>query len=537
MNRNHRDPAVKQRETLLSLLSHLVVQEDTGNPYEAVCRTAVEGLSTDSCTVFFYDDRSNSLWHLASYAVRPEAELVTEDIRLKINGVSRFYRCLSEGGPVVLGPGDKDPVIDTSAFQRVVLYRLAGAGRTLGLLAFAWLPGSPVVMENKGELFEAVVTLVTALALQSRLSEELERSEERYRALMEGARDLVFVLDAGGRFLYVNPRCRDMLGYEPEEMLGRYFGEFVTGESWARTISALRKAVSSGDRFLDYQWVISRRDGKLLTLEVRASVVLSKGEVLRHQGIARDVSEVRALHEELARRDRELGVTRSNEERMRGYLRVATLAQEEERARIARELHDGPVQYLVALRRQLDLLERLQARQERQDVLKEMDELVDRAIQDLREFSRNLRPPILDDFGLGYAVEWLADQVQRSGIETSVSVEGKPRRLDREIEVACFRIAQEALANCMKHAKASKIEVKLFFGEDAVEIRVNDNGRGFEYPGSLTSLARAGQMGLVGMFERAELLGGSVSIRSEPAKGTSVLAKIPLRAKDRTSSG
>lgn len=518
------------RQILLKTLSYLADTNRAEGIYTSICRTVVEELPVDSCSIFLYDGKSNSLHHVASDARREGALLETEDIKLKVNGDSRFSRCLrGDSRPVVLEEGDVDPLLNTSGFKRVILFPLISRGETLGLMAFASLPGSPVPEEGDLEILGAIAAVAGAVALQSRLWDELERSEERYRVLMEGARDLVFVLDGGGRFLYVNPRCRDMLGYEAEEMLGRYFGEFVSGESWALTVSALRRAVSSGERFLDYQWVIARKDGRLLTLDVRASVVVSGGEILRHQGIARDVSEEKALHEELLRRDQELDETRSNEERMRGYLAVATLAQEEERARVARELHDGPVQYLVALRRQLDLLEKLGTRKEQAEVLKEIDSLVERAIQDLREFSRNLRPPILDDFGLSYAVEWLVEQVQKAGIEVRFTVEGEPRRLDRDIEVACFRITQEALANAMKHSKASTVEVTVAFREDVVEIRVADNGRGFSPPRSLTSLARAGQMGLVGMYERAELLGGSVRIDSEPDRGTTVTARIPLQ--------
>ena len=213
---------------------------------------------------------------------------------------------------------------------------------------------------------------------------------------------------------------------------------------------------------------------------------------------------------------------------------VADLAQEEERARIARELHDGAIQYLVALRRKLDLLEKtLSAEQACGDsakgLIRDMDSLLDVTIADLREFAGNLRPPVLDDFGFVSACGWLCDQAEREGFRVTFDVSGAVREIPREAEALVFRIVQEGLSNAVKHSGADLIELKLRFEDEALNIEIRDNGKGFDPPKAAQgSLVAAGQMGLVGMFERAELLGASLEISSEPGRGTLLTMEVPI---------
>ncbi|HHY16754.1 MAG TPA: sensor histidine kinase [Firmicutes bacterium] len=271
----------------------------------------------------------------------------------------------------------------------------------------------------------------------------------------------------------------------------------------------------------------------MTNLDVRASLVYQGFELFRHQGIARDTFTEKRLQEEIEKRDKALDLSRNREETMREYLSVADLAQEEERSRIARELHDGAIQHLVALRRRLDLLEKTLRLPELPDnsrnLFLDIDLLLDEAISDLREFARNLRPPVLDDFGFVSACEWLCDQAEEEGFRVKFRVSGNIQELSREVEASVFRIVQEGLSNAVKHSGASLIELNLGFEDNTLKIYLRDNGKGFDPPQAPGSLVRAGQMGLVGMFERAELLGASVEITSEPGNGTSLRVVIPIR--------
>ena len=203
---------------------------------------------------------------------------------------------------------------------------------------------------------------------------------------------------------------------------------------------------------------------------------------------------------------------------------------EEERARIARELHDGLGQSLSAI-----LLE-LRVRRERGDPCAGVSEAVDRrlelTIDEIRRMTRGLRPPMLDDCGLDSALSSHAEDVAKvSGMhvdcETAVSPDATPR-LDAQVELVVYRIAQEALNNVVRHAGASRASVVLYLRPDEVRLLVEDDGRGFE-PEALLSAEDGSGLGLLGMSERAKLMGGDLSIESKPGAGTVVRAIIPVR--------
>jgi two-component system sensor histidine kinase DegS len=216
---------------------------------------------------------------------------------------------------------------------------------------------------------------------------------------------------------------------------------------------------------------------------------------------------------------------------MRFYVQQITKAQEDERKRIARELHDDTAQALVDLSRRLDdlatssepLSETVIGR------LEEFQELIDSILRDVRRFSRDLRPSVLDDLGLLPALEWLTlNLIEENGIKTELKVYGKRRRLPPEAELALFRIVQEALSNIRKHAQASRVVTAVEFGEGRVKITVDDNGQGFELPSRTNDLASTGKLGLIGMYERAHLLNGTLTVHSEPGVGTTVTVDVPV---------
>ncbi|HHW17517.1 MAG TPA: PAS domain S-box protein [Firmicutes bacterium] len=499
---------------------------------QKIASLILESFPVDAVAIATYDPSSRSVYVSASVSRSDEAIIISPDITLKLDTSSCLWKAIQHPfAPLVLTKGDFDSVLGKVENSYTIVVPMHAGDDVAGFLFLAKRDDVPISNVDP-ELVMAVGSQAALIAAKASLIESLRQSEERYQMLMENASDMVFVLDRGGRFLYVNSRCRDILGYEPQELCGSYFGEFVTPESWAKTISEVKNAVTRRDKFIEYSWVIQGKDGRLITLDVRASLLYQGYELLRHQGIARDTSKEETLKRELIRRGEELDRSKVREEKMREYLSVANLAQEEERARIARELHDGAIQYLVALRRKMDLFKRDYCGKglsgDAEKVLQDIDLLLDRATKDLREFSRSLRPPVLDDFGFVSACEWLADEAEKEGIKVRFKVTGPVRKLHRDVEVSAFRIAQEALANAVKHSGASLVTFNLEFSAEHLKITVQDNGKGFDPPSSPGSLVRAGQMGLVGMFERAELLGASIDLKSKPGTGTSLEVVIPL---------
>lgn len=219
------------------------------------------------------------------------------------------------------------------------------------------------------------------------------------------------------------------------------------------------------------------------------------------------------------------------QENLRFYVQQITRAQEEERKRIARELHDDTTQALVALSHQIEDFASITRQLSVDDVelLKTWREQLRDVLQRVRYFSRDLRPSIVDDLGLLPALEWLTDDLEKqSGIEANLRVVGTQRRLSPEVELLLFRIIQEATNNARRHAEASKIEVCVEFHRGKIVATIMDNGKGFELPETLGELSRSGKLGLIGAEERARLLGGNLTVKSEPSKGTTVVVEAPI---------
>jgi len=219
------------------------------------------------------------------------------------------------------------------------------------------------------------------------------------------------------------------------------------------------------------------------------------------------------------------------EENLRHYLQEITRAQEEERRRIARELHDDTAQDLVILLRQVDKLMYVADNLSPQnaELLEELRQKTSKILDGVHRFSQDLRPSVLDDLGLLPALEWLtADLTNHSGITVDMAVLGSVRRFSPEIELVLFRIAQEALRNVWKHSGTSRAWATLEFGDGKTVLTVKDDGKGFELPERMEDLTVAGRLGLAGMQERAQLIGGRLRLQSEPGKGTTVTLEIPI---------
>ncbi len=220
------------------------------------------------------------------------------------------------------------------------------------------------------------------------------------------------------------------------------------------------------------------------------------------------------------------------QENMHFYVQLITEVQEEERKRIARELHDEMSPPLLLLIQRLDAIASSTKPRISQALRQNLEDLRSQAVValgGLRRCAQDLRPSILDDLGLVAALEWIAeDMAKNQGIDTDVEVIGVEHTLPAETKLLLFRIAQEALNNIRRHAKASRAALKLQFGDNKVTMTVTDNGKGFELPERIEDLASAGRLGIMGMIERARLLRGALEIKSELGKGTRVVAKVPL---------
>ncbi len=217
------------------------------------------------------------------------------------------------------------------------------------------------------------------------------------------------------------------------------------------------------------------------------------------------------------------------QQELQSYIGAMTMAQEEERRRLARELHDGTVQALIALNQQFELIERRLSTdpEEARLRLQELRPLIAETIADLRRQIHDLRPLYLEDLGFVPALEMLVHQLcERHQLVGELEVQGQVRRLDPALEIGAYRIVQEALHNVAAHARATWVHVELAFDPRGITLRIEDNGQGFQVPESPSRLAQQGHFGLLGIQERAQLHGGWLRIHSTPGQGTTLVVRL-----------
>ncbi len=353
-----------------------------------------------------------------------------------------------------------------------------------------------------------------------------------FRLLVESIRDYaVFVLDPEGRVLTWNPGAQAMKGYTRDEIVGTHFSKFYLPEAvesgWPER--ELLLAQKEG-RFADEGWRV-RKDGTSFWASVIITPLTSiDGKLTGFAKVTQDLTDRRQAEERVQALNRELRqrVTELDESRRVIELRTLELQklstrllliQDEERRRLARELHDDLGQQLTALRMTLSKVGgNDQARQ-----------ITDEALASVRNLSYLLHPPLLDETGLQSALHWYIDgMVKRSGIQVSLTITPQTfPRLAKDIELTIFRVVQESLSNVYRHANSDSARVEIDKQPECVVVRVRDYGKGVSQEiNSRTSLSNLG-VGITGMRERVRQFGGELTLsRTEP--GTLVETKIPL---------
>ncbi|HEX8992464.1 MAG TPA: ATP-binding protein [Anaerolineales bacterium] len=263
----------------------------------------------------------------------------------------------------------------------------------------------------------------------------------------------------------------------------------------------------------------------LQQLELRAAA-LAGGDFESIKEPVGGISEVRHLQHELTEMSRKV---QAAQEGLHDYIGAITAAQEEERMRLAHELHDDTIQAVIALKQRVQLAGRSTMDPGARGVLSELETLAEQTIENLRRLTHALRPIYLEDLGLVAALQML---VREAGQAKSLHLEfrqtGRERRLSSDAELVLYRIAQEALNNVTRHSKAGRAALEVTYGENEVRLEVKDNGVGFAVPSSPTDLAPSGHFGLLGMRERAELIGAQFRVTSQGGQGTEVSVRLPV---------
>jgi len=409
-------------------------------------------------------------------------------------------------------------------------------------------------------LFLALAILYVLVDRRRAQQRALLDAEARFHLFTETVADYaMLMLDPVGRITSWNAGAERIKGYSAGEIVGRHFSTFYTPEEAADGKPARELDIAAefgryeeegwrvrkdGSRFWAHVVITALRDserrvtgfGKVtrdLTERKRTDDAL-RAEVGERRRTEARLAEANALLEErVEERTEQLSAANADlleaTQRLRELSTRLITAQEEERKRIARELHDETGQALTGIR--LRLKDAVAADGHDPRRLEECVTIVDQAIGHIRGLAVNLRPPMLDDLGLADALEWaLGQQAKAAGWRASIDARACAERLPPDIETACFRIGQEALTNAARHADAREVRVELHLTDDAIELMVADDGRGFDEEAFASSQERRRHFGLVSMRERAALIGGTLEVESARGKGTCIRARFPIGA-------
>jgi len=352
-----------------------------------------------------------------------------------------------------------------------------------------------------------------AAALQ-RMVDKIDPQAGRYRMLFESSPLPMWVLDDQTlRFLAVNDAAVRLYGYTREEFL-------------AMTALDIDKEISAVSRGVFHH---RKKGGEPVDVDGVGHLVSWRGRPARLVFIS-DITERQRTQQALERLNREL---EHSHERLRGLSRKLLEVQEEERGRLARDLHDDIGQALTALKIQLESLPRPGAEAALRTRIDECVETTRHTLERVRQLSLSLRPPQLDDLGLAAALRSHLDRQARvAGLASHFDSLEAPQEIAPETETACFRVAQEAINNVLRHARARNLWLRLSMAGGRLALSVRDDGRGFDVESVRRRDRVAASLGLVGMEERTALVGGSFELRSTLGQGTVMLATFPLARAD-----
>jgi PAS domain S-box-containing protein len=349
---------------------------------------------------------------------------------------------------------------------------------------------------------------------ERKLVEAVKEAEDRIRLIIDTIPTMAWSLRPDAVLDFLNQRWRDYTGLSLEEAIEEPT-RTVHPEDLPRALEKWGLVKATSEVYED-EMRLRRADGEYRWFLVRVAPLLDQhGNVVKWFGSSIDIEDRKRAEKDLEEAHRQLKI----------LSRRRVKVQEEERRHLARELHDEIGQALTAAKINLQAAteEHEPAKSKR---IHETAGILERLLSQVRQISLNLRPSMLDDLGLVPALRSLLDeQGRRASVAVRFSAKNMPDNLDPEIQTTCFRIAQEAITNAVRHASATQINVNLGGEDRTFRLQVRDDGKGFDAESAQTQTIG---LGLLGMKERAALVGGRTRITSAPGKGTTVDATLPL---------
>jgi PAS domain S-box-containing protein len=391
-------------------------------------------------------------------------------------------------------------------------YRLIAAdGRVVWVHDQAFLiPGA----DGRPQYLQGVILDITD---RVRAEQALRESEQKYRSIVENTQDVIMLTRSDGIITYLSPATRQVLGYEPEELVGRQ-PWIIHPDDLERVRRLHEDALSGRARSgTNYEYRIATKEGQVKWVSHSWSIIPGEPQSTI-VSVVQDISERKAAQEQIER----------HQEQLRALASELVLAEERERRRLSGDLHDEISQLLTLTRIRLGVLERSAAGTVLAGQLGELRSPIEQAIQAVRSLTFQLCPPALYDLGFVPAAEWLAeDMQQRYGLRVDLSDDGADKPLDERMRVVLFRSLREVLINAAKHAGVDGARVQIRRDGTRVVVQVDDAGVGFDQAAHRGGAPRG--FGLFSIEERLGYLGGRLAVRSLPGEGTTVTLEAPLQ--------
>ncbi len=491
--------------------------------------------------------------------------LFTNASRVEVLGAKSPEEIIGKNAMTFVHPDDLDYVMKVTAEALEEFKHNRFSVKTLEH-KFVRLDGSEFFGEAtgvpfyyKGELAIQVIVRDISKRKQDKeelkeVQQELRESEGRYRTLVEQFPDIIIIHDLDGKILFTNASSVELLGASsPDEIVGKNAMTFVHPDSFdlvQRTIGEALEDLKNGKftvKHVVHKFV--RLDGSEFYGEVTGVPFFYNGEFAM-QVIVRDISKRKQAEEELRRsrdeldfrvreRTKELSLEieerknvendlKKSREKLRNLALHLQKMQEQERGRIALDIHDDLGQILTALEVDIAYISKRLTPDQKDliDKAKKASELTRTSIETIQRIASELRPALLDDLGLKAAMEWQAEKYrEHTGIDCEVTFDTSIEVDDRNLTTALFRAFQEALTNTARHAKATKVSTRVQMIDDRLVFEIKDNGRGIK-PEEITA---KNSYGLSGMKERFYPFGGDVEIKGTKGKGTTIQISVPLK--------
>ncbi|MBI2226825.1 MAG: PAS domain S-box protein, partial [Betaproteobacteria bacterium] len=356
---------------------------------------------------------------------------------------------------------------------------------------------------------------------------QAEETQAKLSAIVEHSSDAIIGRTLDRTIISWNAAAERILGYTAAEVMGRDLVEIYPPEV-RQEIAERRKLIRTGQPVPNHESVRITKDGRRVDVAISTSQIKDHtGRVIGTASLLRDISE----------RKRAERILRNYTARLQTVSRKLLEVQEDERRRLARELHDQVGQVLTALKINLQVIERQPAAAPVASTIAECAQIADAALQQVRTLMLDLRPPQLDELGLAAALRTHAERmVAPANLALHFSAPAVPPKTPPAIEIVCFRITQEALTNILRHAGARNVWIELAVAGDGLELTVRDDGKGFDLAEAHRRAVGGGSIGLLSMEERAVLADGRVEISTAPGAGTTVRAMFSLQAAQAISS-